>query len=184
MLETLAGRLKWERTTDGIRVEIPSHFNGWIFLQGIGLLIFPHFTYEVFWKHTGSTEPRSFVPEWIGLGLLCLWVAFLRTHKTVLKLSPEEMTVQVRGLGIGLNTGKAATSRLSGLRFVPGEYGIGIEDMNRIQLRKDRKARDFGHGITEEEADALIAKFLEIYPFPKSVTTQPSGAPSEESSHA
>jgi len=179
MLETLAGRLKWERTTDGIRVVVPSHFNGWIYLTGIGLLTFPQFTYELFGRLTAATGQRLLIPGLIGLVLFALWITFLRTHEIALTVSPNEMAVELWAFGIKLKTRKAATSRLTGLRFVPAEYGIGIDDMNRIQFRKDQKRRNLGHGITEEEADALIAKMMEVYPFPERVAAVSEGSGAE-----
>jgi hypothetical protein len=171
MLEPLTGRLKWERQGDGIRVIIPSRFSWWLLYPGLLLLMFPHFTYEVFWKigHTAATEPRSFIPEWIGLALLVIWIALFRTHECVLTLTPAEMRVENRALGLGLRTSTSGTSQLSDLRFIPSQYGISVDDLSRIQLERNNRTRSFGLGIAEEEADALIAKMMEIYPFPKNL---------------
>ncbi|MGB7267104.1 MAG: hypothetical protein WBC92_16430, partial [Terracidiphilus sp.] len=63
------------------------------------------------------------------------------------------------------------------LRFVPSQYGIFVEDQSRVQLRTGNATRSFGAGIGEEEADALIARMMEVYPFPKpSPTESASGA--------
>jgi hypothetical protein len=174
MLEPLTGRLKWESLGDGIRVIIPSRFSWWLFLpSGLGLLTLPHFTYEVYWKvaHTHATGPRSFIPEWLGLSILVIWIALFRTHKIVLTLTPTEMRVEKRALGLGLRTSTSATSRLSELQFIPSQYGVTVDDQSRIQLRKDNKTRSFAMGIREDEADALIDKMMEIYSFPKFLPT-------------
>ena len=74
MLEPLVGRLKWERTEDGVRVVIPSRFSWWRLLApGLSLLTLPHFTYEVFWKsrYLASMDSRSFIPEWVGARVVC-----------------------------------------------------------------------------------------------------------------
>jgi hypothetical protein len=104
MFETLAGRLNWERTADGIRVVIPSRFSWWILCRGLGLLIIPNSTYQVFWKfrYPTSMEPRSLIPDWIGLALFAFWYALFRTHKSVLTLTPAEMRVEKRAFGFGL----------------------------------------------------------------------------------
>jgi hypothetical protein len=171
MFEPLTGRLKWERQGDGIRVIIPSRFRWWSLYPGLMLLIFPHFTYQVFWKsgHTAATEPRSFIPEWIGLALLVIWVGLFRTHKSVLTLTQAEMRVEKYALGLRLRTSTSETSQLSDLRFIPSQYGMSVDDLSRIQLRRNNKARSFGLGIGEEEADALIAKMMDVYPFPKNL---------------
>ncbi len=179
MLQTLAGRVNWERTENGIRAVVPSRFSWWFLFPGLVVLTFPHFTYEVFWKsgQAAAMGPRSFTPEWIGLALFVFWIALFRTHKSVLTLTSAEMRVEKRTLGLRLRTGVSATTQLSDLRFVPSQYGISAEDQSRIQFRAGNKTRSFGIGIGEEEADALIARMMEVYPFPKpSPTESASGA--------
>ena len=174
MFEMLVGKLRWERTTDGIRVVIPSRFSWWIlFSSGLGLLTLPHFTYDVFLKggRTVAMGPRSFIPEWVGLALFAFWIALFRTHKSVLTLTPAEMRVEKRALGLGLRTTISAVSQLSDLRFVPSEYGLSVEDQSRVQFRTDNATRSFGVGIGEE-ADTLIAKMMQVYPFPKHLPTK------------
>ena len=84
MFETLAGRLKWERTADGIRAVIPSRFSWFMLLSsGLWLLIFPHFTYEILGKsgRTAATWSRSLISDFIGFALIVIWIAMFRTHK-------------------------------------------------------------------------------------------------------
>jgi hypothetical protein len=173
MLETLAGNLKWERTADGIRVVIPSRFSWLSYSSSLGLLTLPHLTYDVFWKsgQRAAMGPRSFISEWIGLALFVFWIALFRTHKSVLTLTPAEMRVEKRALGFGLRKAISAASQLSDLRFVPSQYGLSVEDQSRVQYRMDNRTRSFGVGIGEDEADALIAKMMGVYPFPKYLQT-------------
>ena len=137
--------------------------------SGLGLLILPHFTYDVFWKTGQSTawEPRSWIPDWIGLSFFVFWIALFRTHRSVLTLTPAEMRVEKRLLGFGFRTKCFVPSQLSDLRFVPSQYSISIEDQSCVQFRVGKGIRSFGVGIGEEEADALIAKMLEVYSFPQ-----------------
>lgn len=174
MFETLAGRLKWERMDHGIRVAIPTRVSWFNLLQGLWLLILPHFTYEVFWKsgHGPALESRSFTPEWIGLALFVFWIALFRTHKSLLTLTPTEMRVEKRALGSRLRITITATSRLSDLRFVPSQYGLSVDALSRVQFRMDNQVRSLGIGIGGEEADALIAKMMAIYPFPERLPTK------------
>jgi hypothetical protein len=173
MLETLAGRLKWERTSDGIRVVIPVRVPWLLTLSGIFLFTFPSSTVDVFSKHRGFTGPVSFIQFWILLGsgicLGVLWFTMIFTIKQVLTLNPAEMTIQVRTLGIGVRKRTVATNRLHYLRFEPSEYGdsASFNNMSRIQIDRDGKTRNFAFGITEQEADALIEKMMEVYKFPK-----------------
>jgi hypothetical protein len=172
MLEKLAGRLKWERIVDCIRVVIPVRIPWLLALNVIWLVMLPHFTVELFDKLRGITGPASFAPEWIGFCIGVLWFTMFFTTQQVLILNPAEMTVQVRMFGIGLKKRTVATSRLHYLRFEPSGYGdfASIQDMSRIQIDRDCKTRNFAFGITEQEADALIEKMMEVYKFPKDQT--------------
>jgi hypothetical protein len=169
MLETLVGKLKWEQTEGGIRIAIPSRFNWWLLYPGLGLFMLPHFAYEVLRKsgHTTAMAPRSFVPEWIGLALFVFWIALFRTHRCVLTLTSAELRVEEQALGLRLRTATRATSQISNLRFVPSQFGISVEDQSRVHFRVGKTTRIVGVGIGKEEADALIAKMLEVYPFPQ-----------------
>jgi hypothetical protein len=77
------------------------------------------------------------------------------------------MTFQTRILWICVKKGIFATNRLQSLRFVPSEYGLFLDDTSKIQIDKDFKTRNFAFGISELEADTLIEKMMEIYPFQK-----------------
>lgn len=169
MLEKLAGRLKWERTGDGIRVVIPVRVPLLSTLSGISLVYAPLFTLQVFDKLRGVAVPASFVPLWIGLFLSVIWFTMMFTMKQILTLSPAQMGFQTRTMGIGVRKGTRATSGLRNLRFVPSEYGnwTFMNDMSRIEIDRDCKTRKFAFGITEQEADALIEKMMEVYSFPK-----------------
>src|ERR1035441_8720219 len=126
MLETLAGRLKWERTGDGIRVVIPVRIPWPSALSGIWLFMLPHFTVELFGKSGVITGPASLAPKWIGLCLLVSWFTMIFTIKQVLILNPAEMGFQTFTFGIGVKKSTYATSRLKCLRFIPSEYGDWI----------------------------------------------------------
>lgn len=176
MLEKLAGRLQWERLGEGIRVVIPVRVPWLTAILGIWLFIFPINAVELFNKHRGFTGPASFVQFWVVLGicliLSVLWFSMIFTTQQVLTLNPAEMTFQVRMLGIGVRKRTYATSRLHCLRFGPSEYGnyLTMDMMSRIQIDRDGKTRNFAFGITEQEADALIEKMMEVYKFPERQT--------------
>jgi hypothetical protein len=173
MLVTLAGRLKWERTGNGIRVVIPVRMPLLAALSGIVLFTLPIHMVNVFSKHTGITGPAAFVQFWVILGvgffLGVLWFTMIFTIQHELTLNPTEMTIQTRTLGIGVRKRTVATSRLHCLRFEPSGYGdlMSINNMSRIQIDRDCKTRNLAFGITEQEADTLIEKMMEVYKFPK-----------------
>lgn len=173
MLEKLAGRLKWERKGNGIRVVIPVRVP-WLraLVGGLGVFSFPILTMDLFGKHRGFTSPASFAPEYIGLFLAAIWFTWLFTIKQVLTLSPTEMEIQTSTFWVDVKKGAYATSRLQNLRFASSDYGeeVSMIEMSRIQIDRDFKTRNFAFGITEQEADALIEKMMEIYNFPNEPT--------------
>jgi hypothetical protein len=173
MLEKLAGRLKWERTGGGIRVVIPVRVP-WLsaLIGGFGVFSLPSLTMDLFGKHRSIAGPASFAPECVGLFLCVLWFTLLFTIKQILTLNSTEMAIQTRTFGIEVKNGAYATDRLQCLRFVSSDYGDGVlmSDMSRIEIDRDLKTRKFAFGITEQEADALIEKMMEVYDFPKDAT--------------
>jgi hypothetical protein len=173
MLEKLAGRLKWERMGDGIRVVIPVRVPWLTAISGIWLFMLPCFITVLFCKLRGITVPCPFTLDLIGLLFVAMWFTMIFTIQHVLTLNPAEMTMQVRMFGIGVRKRTYATSCLYCLRFGPSEYGnyLTMDMMSRIQIDRDGKTRNLAFGITETEADALIEKMMEVYKFPR-VQTQ------------
>ncbi len=169
MLEKLAGRLKWERTGNGIRVVIPVRFPFMAVLSGMGVISLPFCVVSIFDKLGGVTGPLPVATIWVGLILGVMQMMIFFTTKHVLTLSPAETTVQSRVLGIGVRKHTFATSRQRNLRFVPSEYGdwLFMSDVSRVEIDRDSKARKFAFGITEQEADALIEKMTAVYNFHK-----------------
>jgi hypothetical protein len=169
MLEKLAGRLKWERTGDGIRVLIPAWAPWLVTFNGVWLYMVPLTTVQAFDKLRGITGSESSAPAWIGLLLCVTWFTMIFTARQVLTLNPAEMTIQVRLFGIGVRERTRATSRLRNLRFVPSGFGdfASMNAMSRIEIDRDFKTRKFAFGITEGEAETLIEKMMEVYKFPE-----------------
>jgi hypothetical protein len=173
MRENLAGRLTWEPTGDGIRVVIPVRVPWLLAFSGIILFTLPINILKIFSGYSVITVPVSFVQFWIVLGIgLCLgilWFTMIFNIKNILTLNSVEITIQAHIFGIEVKKRTYATNRLHCLRFKPSEYGelISMNDMSRIQIDRDCKTRNFAFGITEQEADALIEKMMEIYKFPQ-----------------
>jgi len=121
-------------------------------------------------------RPHSRLPWWgvfLGYGTFILVLRCLdtaTTHKTLV-LDPSGLTIKVRSLfGAVSSKWDYAIAELHNLRFVAYSKRASVrnEDLqNEIQVDKDYDTRSFFAGITEEEASALIARMMEIYPFPK-----------------
>jgi hypothetical protein len=177
MLETLAGRLKWERTSDGIRVVIPARFS-WSTMRKH--LWEPCFYSLIFFL----VEPFLRSPHEAGLGwkerlamcamIFVLWfVASLFPGKIILTLNPSTMIIQRRSFGLKRSTCTYLNERLNALRFVARTNREEIRNEYRqseMQIDQGLKTHPFAEGITEPESRVLIEKMMEVYDFPKEPT--------------
>jgi len=178
MLETLAGRLKWERTPSGIRAEMSPPLNKELvktFALRAYFLSLYFALLQYFFNHIDH-RPHSTMPTWgefLGLGTLILVLRCLDTATTrkALFLDPTGLTIKVRSLfGVVRTKREYALATLTNLRFVAysRKKHVKNEDhQNEIQIDKNYSTRVFFVGISEEEATALIARMMDIYPFPK-----------------
>ncbi|UWZ82015.1 hypothetical protein [Occallatibacter riparius] len=170
-MERLSGKLTWERTTNGIRIEIPGWMGGWRTLFLCGWL--------TFWIYGGT---QLFGKKWENGGSpfllwLTLWsIAGVYTFGTImwslfgriaLTLDPSLLKLTYTLAGMEIRQRSFATSEIYDLRYrpitgmgQPSYPGIICFDLNG-------KTRKFGSCLSEEEAFALIYKMLAIHSFPK-----------------
>jgi len=95
MLETLAGRLKWERTEDGIRVEMPDPAP---FAEFLGLAVVAAFPFVVYALFGGFRRPPR---DWWALVIVVAVASLLtvphgieiRGRKRLLILTSTALTV-------------------------------------------------------------------------------------------
>jgi hypothetical protein len=174
LFETLAGRIRWEQTRTGIRVEIPTR-KDWSAILAVsvielwalrGLSIIPE-------RFFNSDRPDT--GQWIALlgflalgSLALLWLSWSFAGKSRLDLDPVEFKIVRRILGIQLDTRTFRTREVRNLRylphsefrifkgFIPGVFCFEAED----------KTHRFGSGVTDIEAFALLNEMLDVYEFP------------------
>jgi len=101
MLEKLAGRLTWEQTGQGIRVEIPAQCDWFVVIGGLILAAMALFSTSLGAMSLIFENPNS--TRWLGtLGMLvleCLALSVLAWNfkgKTTLLLDPSEMKIDCR----------------------------------------------------------------------------------------
>jgi hypothetical protein len=170
MLETLAGRLKWDKTERGIRLVIPARFNGRrVIYKLMSDLWLPMIVYAVSWYYLSSEARRGII---LGLasGTVIAFFGFMLTGRTVLLLEPSRLTIEFRSFWVKRKTSKYLTTRLENLRFVAASNREEIRNEYRqseMQIDEDLKTHPFAEGITEPEALALIGKMMGVYSFPK-----------------
>lgn len=190
MREKLEGRLKWERTGSGIRIEIPSQA-GW-------LAVFFGFWLAA-WSATGwlfaamasitntfDTVPLTFTIAWalgwVGILTALLWCL---AGRTTLTLDESEMAIQRRVLKMEWDRRRFATKDVLNLRYIPsfslrgwaGTTYTTYTSASQIRFEADGKTRRFAAGISDTEAFALIDRMLEVYNFPKDRALEYIGRP-------
>ncbi len=173
MLEILAGRLKWERTGNSIRVELPAQLTWPNLRRSVGsLLLCWAFYFAILSLLDG---PRGRPVHWrVALLYIPVYVAGgiwkILSLRTILTLSPDEMTINQAFFQKDWSKRAYATRRLHDLRYCKSRPEPTAEQRKiKNSLLCDVEFQTIGlfDGITEEEAAALIAKMMEVYAFPR-----------------
>ncbi|MGA7339631.1 MAG: hypothetical protein WBE72_20215 [Terracidiphilus sp.] len=175
MLETLAGRLKWERTEDGISIEIPAHLSTkswmrslllglvWLYVLGIDVV-----RWIMNARHVSPS--RWYLATTLGLALLIL-CGFLWTILTYtrLVLSADLLAIEYGVLGIRWLSRRCPTCLLHNPRFSRKKSGIPsfFSGPPELQIDRDYRTVVLAVGVNQVEGEALIAKMMEVYPFSK-----------------
>jgi hypothetical protein len=190
MLETPAGRLKWERTGTGFRVEIPTS-SGWLSVFFVIWL--------AIWTGTGlfgsiriSTGDELdlttiiFATIWalaeVGVTVGLIWSL---AGSTALTVDQSVVSIQRRIAGVEWDTRRFAARSVCNLRYIPSSWVRGWEGIHyiitktesQIKFEADGKTRTLVSGITDIEAFALIDKMLDVDNFPKDRALEYIGKP-------
>lgn len=172
MLETLAGRLKWEQTGQGIRVEIPARLD-WTTLFFIAWLAMWslagwHIIMQTFTKHDAPVFNMLWLVGWAAAE--CFVIASiiwsLAGHTTLI-LDAYVLEITRRIAGIQLDTRSFATSNVHNLRYMPAGNRGRRSYGSQICFEADCKTRKFASKVEDAEAFALIDRMLDVYNFPK-----------------
>ena len=184
MLEILTGRLKWEQTDDGIRVVIPSRLSwgairrllidlGIAVVAYLGLLAIvgcvAYLRGLSFLSFVNNEGIHSFFRVSLGYlaGLIIAKMVPRLFGKTVVTLGPVKVTIEWNGR-LGSSKEVFPTQTLHSFRFVV-QNKIG---QNEIQFCDSHWTHYFAVGIKREEAEALLSKLMEFYPFPMVLPTK------------
>lgn len=182
MLETLSGRLKWERTPGGVMISIPVRRGastiGYAALVVVWLTIASVHYWHLF------TQPRMDSPDAIyqliaiaiyvvGFFFFLGWIAWATTGETVMLLDEGRMTLQQRVLGIEIATRTFNNHEVHSFSYIrPKSFWAMRADTDpsssRIRFSAGGKHHFFAKGISESEAFALVERMVEIYRFPGS----------------
>jgi hypothetical protein len=180
MMEPLAGRLKWERTANGIRVEYRMPGNRTTMLRFLKaswsrnwptLVVFAPVCWVI-----ASFEHHDKSIFWWVYPLALLFGAMLGdfismlANRTIITLDAKKLKLEFRRWNRRRKHLAFLTEHLHDLRFARSSRGVDIRNelrLNEMQFDKDFATQYFAPGITEEEATALISRMKEVYSFPK-----------------
>ena len=183
MLETLAGRLKWERTEDGIRIEIPEPAS---FADIVAIVIVAGLPFVVYGLFGGFDDPaRNWILEMFGAVALFLVIPVVRElvgRKRLVILTSTALTVTTSHPCAKNRT--QLTYTVWNLRSNPRVSLSGKEYAEQIQVEIDSTSGiwTIASRLTEAEAASLISKMMEVFVFPewmpayKAAVSQESGS--------
>jgi hypothetical protein len=183
MLETLAGRLKWERTEDGIRVEIPDPA---LFAEFLGIAVAAGLPFVVYGLFGGFHGPaRGWVLAIVGaVGLLLATPHGMELvgRKRLVILTSAALTVTI--LERCGESRTQLTYTVWNLRSNPRVSLTGKKYPEQIQVGIDSTSGTWiiCSRLAEAEAVALISKMMEVFVFPewipayKAAVSQESGS--------
>jgi len=173
MLETLAGRLKWEATNDGICVGIPAHLSakGWLFPPSFGLVwLWLMGEDAVRWAVNSAhvSAPRwSFMASLLAIPVLILcWFLWIILTSTRIVLSADIMAIEYRVLGVRWLSLRYPNPLLHNPRL-SRKNTVFPASLSELQIDRDYRTKALAVGVVQAEAEAVIAKMMEVYPFPK-----------------
>jgi hypothetical protein len=182
MLEKLEGRLKWDRTPEGILISIPvrrgASTAGYAALVLIWLTIASIHYWHLF------TGPRLDAPGElyqliaiaiyiIGFMIFICWITWTATGETILFLDAKDMKIQQRILGIELASRSFPTRDVHSFNYVRPKQFWALRantdpSSSRIRFTVHGKYHYFARGVSEAEAFALVERMVEIHRFPGS----------------
>jgi len=180
MLETLEGRIKWERTAQGIHVSIPVRRGpttaGYIVLVIVWLTIASVHYWHLFSAPTFNSPSMTYqliavCIYVIGFLIFLGWLAWTVTGETVLDLDASEMKIQQRTLGIEVASRSFRTREVHSFNYVrPRQFWALRADTDpsssRIRFTVKGKYYYFAKGVSQAEAYALVERMIEIHRFP------------------
>jgi hypothetical protein len=174
LFETLAGRVRWERTVSGIRVEIPTR-KDWTAILAVAAI--------EFWSVRGLTIALSHLfasgwgngAQWIAMlgfigvaSLGFIWLMWGFAGKSRLELDQIQLKIVRQILGFQLDTRTFRTLEVRNLRYLPhSEFRVFKGFIPGVFcFEAHYGTHRFGSGVTDIEAFALINEMLDVYEFP------------------
>ncbi len=180
MFEELEGRLKWQKTDQGILVAIPARRGALTILYGPLVGIWLIAAAVRYWNllTTSHADDPEFTLQMIAIGIYVVgfffavcWLLWTFTNETILAVDRSEMKIHRRLIGIDLSIRSFPITDVRNLRFVGptrswASHGHTDPKTSKIQFQTGNRTHTFAWGITEEEAYAVFARMHTVYKFP------------------
>ena len=173
MRENLAGRLTWEPTGDGIRVEIPARRSWTILIHFVWLIAWLGAGWlAITWIHESHNAATSIPLIWlvgwaVGVLFMTLSILWSLSGRSVLELNSCQLRITRQMMGMQLGTRSYANADVRSLRFVPNRIRGRSNLPSHISFEENGKTRSFAWALAETEALALFSKMDQTYKFPK-----------------
>lgn len=175
MLEKLEGRLMWERTPVGIRVEIPARLDWAVVVLGVILTVWALLGMSVAPLEVLTHDAPGFAAWFFWLCFLVLacaaaiLLAWNFKGRTTLTLDPAEMKLVRSVFGVEWNKRVFQIREVRNLRYLPSSgYKLGRTYIPSVFcFEAGDKTHAFASGTTDIEAFALIDRMLDVYAFPR-----------------
>lgn len=174
-MHTLADRVQWESTGNGIDLVIPARkdwrlafFGVWLAGWTMGGNATIHQTLRRFSSGSVDWFNCLWLVGWaFGECFVVAWIIWALGGKTSLSLDSTTMTISHQLFGFLLRRRATPTGEVRNLRYVPGARKGRSYTESSISFESGDKTWSFGSGISDAEALAIIGKMLEIHQFPK-----------------
>jgi hypothetical protein len=176
MRETLAGRLTWEPTGEGIRVDIPARRSWTIVIHFVWLIVWCGAGWLAWTRaheahHAVTHIPLIWFVGWAaGLVFMIISILWSLTGSTTLELNSYQLRISRQMMGMQVGTRSYANADVRNLRFIPNRI-IGRSNLpSHISLEENGKTRSFAWAVAETEALALFDKMEQTFKFPRGQT--------------
>ena len=182
MLEPLAGRLTWEQTGQGIRVEIPAQLNSSIVVRVLWLIVWCGagwlFLSRTHGGHIHSHVQLVWLVSWaVGVILVTYSIFWSLAGKTTLTLDRNQLQIVSQLMGFQTSVHTYSNADIRNLRFIPAMMRAQTSRPSGIWFEEKGKLRRFASALTATEASALIDKMLQVYKFPQDSSGGAFGVP-------
>jgi hypothetical protein len=172
MLDTLAGRLTWEPTVEGIRVDIPTRYGWTILINFVWLIVWCGAGWLVLNKthegHAANQTQLLWLAGWAaGLILMTASILWSLTGRTTLELTSYQLRISRQMVGVQVGSRSYANADVRNLRFVPSMIRGRSSIPSQIYFEENGKTRRFAAALAETEALALFNKMDQTYKFPR-----------------